>query len=43
MLDEWSDCIKLYPEISRLSLSGAVLESGYVSDKQTMSNLWNMR
>ena len=39
-LEGWSERIKLYPEIAKLSSSEVVLESRYVSDKQIMSNLW---
>ena len=33
------ECMKLCSEIAKLSSSEAVLESSYVSDNQTMSNL----
>ena len=34
LLERWSDQTKLRPGISKLSSSGATLESKYVSDKQ---------
>ena len=41
-LDGSSDLIRLYPEISRLQSSGALLESKYVSDKlYQIYQLWN--
>ena len=36
----WSESIKLYTEIAKLSPLEVVLESSYVSDKKIMSNLW---
>ena len=39
LLDGWSGCIKLCPEISELLSSDAMLESSYVSEIQTISNI----
>ena len=40
LLEGWSEHIKLYTEIGKSSSSSeVVLESRYVSDKQSMSNL----
>ena len=43
LLKGWSERIKLYLEIAKLSSSEVVLESRYVPDKQIMSNLWKAR
>ena len=43
LLEGWSERIKLYPEIAKLSSSEVVLESRYVSDQQIMPNLWKAR
>ena len=40
LLEEWSERIKLYPDIAKLPSSEVVVESRYIFDKQIMSNLW---
>ena len=41
LFDGWSDRIKLYPAISKLPSSYAVLETRYVSEIHTKSNFWD--
>ena len=39
LLEGWSDLIKSYAGICKLSSSSVILELSYVSDMQKMSNL----
>ena len=43
LLRGWSECTKLYPDISDVSSSGELLELRYLFERQIMSNLWNAR
>ena len=39
LLRGWSECTKLYSDISNVSSSGELLELRYVSERQIMLNL----